>query len=295
MNENSATNQGKTSVCTAKNIMRVLSFLCMVFVFCPSFLVSCSSQEVNVNVMTAVVGVSSYGQTITKPHPIMLICLFIPIAILVLLFIKKLTDKKTAGIIAVCSAVDFVVWFIFRTAVKRTAEKNYCSFKTTGWFVINIISQLLIILFSVLIFIGKMKMEMDLIALFSGGGVQETLNQISDTVTNLADTVASNVNNLKQKENTIGFCAKCGKPIVYGCKFCTSCGTPVPESMIAEAEAARQAAEEAKRAEAAQMTETAGMSAEQTATVNKGSFCKSCGAKLQPGSGFCQECGTKVE
>ena len=53
------------------------------------------------------------------------------------------------------------------------------------------------------------------------------------------------------KEDIIGYCAKCGKPITYGHKFCISCGTPVPESMIAEAEAARKAAEEAARAQIA--------------------------------------------
>lgn len=89
--------------------MRVLSLFCIIFVFCPSFLVSCSGKQVNVNVMTAVGGMSMYGERVVDPHPIMLICLLIPIAMLVLLFIKNFADKKTAIIVAVCAVIDTVV------------------------------------------------------------------------------------------------------------------------------------------------------------------------------------------
>lgn len=286
----------KTSVFTIKNILRVLSLLCIVFVFCPSFLVSCSGETINVNVMTAVGGLSSYGQTVVDPHPIMLICLLIPVAILVLLFIKKLTDNKTALIILICGIVDFIIWLIFRSSVKKLAEENYCTFKTTAWYFINIIVLILIILLSALVLIMKSRLDADLIALFSGGGTKEvlgqmsaTMSQMSNTVSQMAGNVATNVatsiNNKKQRENAIGFCSKCGSPIAYGVKFCTSCGTPVPESMLAEAEAAKKAAEEAER------------QAAQAAQSNNGSpkFCSKCGAKLSDDAAFCESCGTKVE
>lgn len=50
-----------------------------------------------------------YGERVVDPHPIMLICLLIPIAMLVLLFIKNFADKKTAIIVAVCAVIDTVV------------------------------------------------------------------------------------------------------------------------------------------------------------------------------------------
>lgn len=253
MSENTVTNVSeKKSVFTIKKIMRILSLLCIIFVFCPSFLVSCSGQDMKVNVMTAVRGVSMYGDKVVEPHITMIVCLLIPIAVLVLLFIKKFNDKQTAGIILGCVAVDFIVWLIFRSSVKKFAEQNYCKFKTTGWYVINIIVMLLIIALSALVVLNKMAMDTDLTTVFSNPGTQDALNQMSNavsqmssTVTQLAGDVATNINNKIQKENAIGFCSKCGAPISKGCKFCSSCGTPVPESMLAESEEAKNATEEA--------------------------------------------------
>lgn len=310
---------GTKSIFTMKNVLRVLSLLCIIFVFCPSFLVSCSGQNVNVSVMTAVGGVSAYGEKVVDPHPIMLLCLLLPVGILVLLFIKKLTDRKTAAIILGCSIVDFVIWLIFRSSVKKIAEENYCSFKTTGWFVINIIVLILIVLLTAIVVISKIKMDADLITIFSGGGTQKVLNQMSatmsqmsSTVTQIAGNVANNVVSKTSKENVIGYCAKCGSAITYGCKFCVSCGTPVPESMIAEAEAAKRAAEEAEAARIAEeerarkeaeekarkeAEEKARREAEETSQNNNGRpmFCQQCGAKLEPNAAFCVSCGKKVE
>lgn len=311
MNENTVVNETKPII-TVRNIVRALELLCIVFVFCPSFLVSCSGEDMNVNVMTAVTGVSMYGETIVKPHIVMLLCLFIPIAVFVLLFIKKFADRETAGIILGCTAADFIIWLIFRVSVKKVAEENYCSFKITGWYIINLIVMLLIILSSLLVVIGMAKLDSDLIATFSGKGVQETLNQMSDavnqmssTVTKMAGNAMANINSKGAKENAIGFCAKCGAPIAYGCKFCASCGTPVPESMLAEAEAAKKAAEEAARqaaeAEAARKAaeaEAARQAAEnsaQNAAGKKTVFCQNCGAVIDASSTFCENCGFKIK
>lgn len=266
---------------TVKNVMRLLSALCVVFVFCPSFMVSCSGRDINVSAITAAKGVSSYGEQVVDPHPVMLICLLLPVAVLVLLFVKKFTEKKTAGIIMACSVADFAIWLIFRANVKKIAEDNYCSFKTVGWYWINLIVILLLILFSVLAVLGKMQMEKDLLTQFAAGGSREILGQMSgavgrmsDAVGNMAKNAADNVNHKKQEEDAIGYCAKCGSPISYGCKFCVSCGTPVPESMLPEAAVAGPVAEE-----------TAG-SAEK--------FCQNCGAKVPSDALFCESCGTKA-
>lgn len=303
MGESGLTNgNGRKSVFSVKRILKVLSLLCIIFVFCPSFLVSCSGQKVNVSVMTAVSGVSVYGEKVVDPYPIMLVCLLIPIVMLVLLFIKKFTDNKTALIISICSIVDFVIWLVFRVSVKKIAEENYCEFKTTVWFVINMIVLILVILLSALVVMKKMQMDTDLIMVFSGGGTQDALNQMSATmsqmssaVTQLAGNVASNISNKAQKENAIGFCSKCGSPIYYGCKFCTSCGTPVPESMIAEAEAAKKAAEEAAEEAARKAAEEAARKEEEKKEMERPLFCQQCGAKLSADAIFCESCGTKIE
>ena len=238
-------------VITVKKVLKALSLICFVIVFCPTFLVSCSGQNMNVSVMTAVGGVSISGERVVAPHPIMLLCLIIPMAVFILLSIKKYTDKKNASIIAIGGGVDLIIWIIFRSGVKKAAEDIGFTFKTTGWYVINIIFLMLIILLTSLIVVGKLQKESDLIAVLSGKETQNALNQMSATmsqmstaVTQWAGNVASNVNNRNKVKNPIGFCAKCGTPIGYGSHFCTSCGTPVPQSMIDEAEAARKEAEE---------------------------------------------------
>ena len=267
----------KKSIFTVSRVLRVLALLCIVFVFCPSFLVSCSGETLKISAMTAVKGLSAYGETVVKPHPVMLLGLFIPAAVFVLLFIKKLADRNLAGIIAGCMAVDLVIWLMFRSTVMKLAEENYCIAKTTFWFVLNVIVMLLMIASAVLVAIRVWQMDTDLAEAASGGGTQAALNQISDTVkqvsgtvTQIAGNVAENMGNKTQKEPAIGYCSKCGTPITYGNKFCITCGTPVPEDMIAEAEAARKAAEEAEAArKAAEEAEAARKAAEEAETARK--------------------------
>lgn len=229
----------KKSVFTIKNILRVLAILCIIFVFCPAFLVSCSgsSQSRNISVMTAVGGISEYGEEIVEPHPIMIICLLLPIGILVLLFIKKFADRKSAAIILGCSAVDLVIWIIFRSSVKKIAEESYCSFKTTGWFVINIIVLILTILLTLIVMVGKMKMDADLIAIFSGGGTQDVLNQMSSTMSQMSNTVTQIAGNVAKSAETGAaksasderpkFCSQCGAKLEPDAAFCMFCGTKV--------------------------------------------------------------------
>lgn len=188
MEENKVTNAApdKKPRFTVKNILRILTVLCMIFVFCPAFLVSCSGQDVNVNVMTAVEGVKAYGETVVKPQPIMLLCLLLSIAVMVLLFVKKFAEKMNSAIILGCTAVDLLIWFVFRGAVKKIAEENYCTFKTTPWFVLNAIAMLLIIIVNALILLGKMQMDTDLAVFFANGGAKEAIDGITKKVTQAA-------------------------------------------------------------------------------------------------------------
>lgn len=211
-----------------KRILQMLSFLCIVFVFCPSFLVSCSGQRFKVSAMTAVGGVSVYGGEAVPPHPAMILTLLLPIGIIFLLSAEKFTEKKTAFVIAICAAVDLAVWMIFRGVVKKAAAETYCEFRTTGWYVLNLASILAVFLLAVLIRKGRLKLESDLSAILAAAKRHNIWRQLP--------SVISNVTHAQEKKNAIGFCCKCGNPITYGCKFCTTCGTLVPESILAEGE-----------------------------------------------------------
>jgi len=102
-------NNTKKSIVTIKMVLRVLSLITLIIVFCPTFLVSCSEQSLDVSVMTVVNGVSMYGEEVVEPHPIAIICLLIPIIMLLLLFIKKFEDRKNAIFVAICSVADIVI------------------------------------------------------------------------------------------------------------------------------------------------------------------------------------------
>ncbi|WP_026518577.1 zinc ribbon domain-containing protein [Butyrivibrio sp. MC2021] len=300
----------KKPILTVKNILRVLSLLCIVFVFCPTFLVSCSGDTIDVSAMSAVTGIKSYGETVVDPHPIMLIVLLLPIATMVLLFLKKLKNEQSALIIAVCGVVDFIMWLVFRSSVKDLADENYCEFKSTVWFVFNMIVLFLIVVLSVLAAAKIVDMEADLVKVFTSPEAKKTLNQMSAAVNQMSDSVskiaenisANTAKNTVKKEDIIGYCSKCGKPLMIDNRFCTSCGAPVPEDMIAEAEVARKAAEEARRAAEEEARKAAAEAAQQEAERNvkivadtRPLFCTQCGAKLVDAAAFCKSCGAKIE
>jgi hypothetical protein len=236
---------------TVKKVLRVLSLLCFGLVFCPAFLVSCSGQDMPVSTMTAVVGVSEFGEEIVKPHPIMLISFVIPIVIFVLLLLKKMVDKKRATIVAVCTVVDLLIWILFAIVVKKyTTEGGFFSFETTGWYKLNFVLHLVMILFAVLVMIHKLQMDTDLLAIITGTETKNTLKQMSSTMgqmsksvtqiasnvaSNVATNVATNAGNLVKSKNTMGFCPRCGSPLEKGSRFCSSCGSQVPEFMTGEA------------------------------------------------------------
>lgn len=212
---------------TVKRVLRILSYFLTLFVFLPSFLVSCSSQTVEVNVFTAVGGVEMYGEKVVDPHPIMLLCLLLPITILILLYIKKFADKKNALIISVCAAVDLIMWFIFRSGVKKLAEENYCELKTTAWYYINIIFIITVIAISVMVVRSILQMDEDLFAKIKGNNnTQKILDDISTKITNISNNISKED---LTKENIVGYCTQCGKPLTEGSKFCTYCGAPVVE------------------------------------------------------------------
>lgn len=258
MVENSISGEEKKSAVTVRNVMRMLLFLCMVFFFFPSFFVSCSGKNVNVSAMTAVKGVSMYGDQVVDPHPVMLVCLLLPVMALAFLYLKRLSDQATAGMAAACVVVDFVIWLVFRSAVKKIADENYCSFRTSVWYALNLATQLLIIFLAVLAAVRKIEMDMDVASYFSYGGTKEVLSRISE----MEDRMRGQVSGLDI------FCPACGNPIEPGCRFCTSCGAHMLENTLAAGK-------------------TEGMGAD-------GCFCKNCGARLSSDAHFCENCGTKI-
>lgn len=250
-------------VITVKNVLRVMSVLFVLFFFCPTFLVSCSGKTIDVSAANAMTGIKVHGEKVANAHPIMIIALLLPLAIAVAFFIKKWSDSQLALGAAAFGAVDFLVWVIFKSSVYKIADENYCEAKTTGFYTFNMLLLICFTALAVLVVLKKLDMETDLVKLATGQEAKKALDQVSvavnkmsNSVSQMADSVVTsvsqsaanngqnNANNTRQiavdPDDIIGFCSKCGKPLVKESKFCASCGTPVPESLLAEAEPAAQ-------------------------------------------------------
>ena len=266
-----AENNGK-SLFTARQIMRVLSFICIIVVFCPSFLVSCSGQSKGISVMTAVGGLSVYVESIAKPQPLMLICLLLPAVILALLFMKKLPEKQNALIIVICGISDFVIWMIFKAVVKKIAEDHYCEFKTTGWYLLNNLALFFLILFAILILLQKLEMDTDILSLLSGGGTKEAMNKMSESLAKISDSLTKSSDSVMKSSDS---------------------GTKVSDSATKSSDSVTKSSDSAtKNSEAANdLTEKAGSHAEEI--EEKPKFCQECGKPLDPDAAFCKYCGTK--
>lgn len=165
MNEAMSQNEEKEKkpLITIKRIFRLLLLVCIAFVFCPMFMVSCSGQEIEVDVMTAVGGMSLYGEPVVKPHPVMLLLLLIPVIILVLSFVKKIHGKKIAWCSVVGLVVDSVLWIIFKKTVEKIAGENFCTCETTGWYYANMIVIVLSIIVMIPVLVGAIRLDADLI------------------------------------------------------------------------------------------------------------------------------------
>ena len=273
-----AENNGKSLV-TARQIMRVLSFICIVVVFCPSFLVSCSGQSKGISVLTAAGGLSVYGESIAKPQPLMLVCLLLPAVILALLFMKKLSEKQNALIIAICGISDFVIWMIFKAVVKKIAEDHYCEFKTTGWYLLNSLALFFLILFALLILLQKLEMDTDILALLSGGGTEGAMNKMSESLAKISDSLTKSSDSVTKRSDSATKASDSPTEISKTETKTTDSSTEISETQTKNHEVAND------------LTEKAGSHAEEE--EEKPKFCQECGKPLDPDAAFCKYCGTK--
>ena len=280
-----AENNGK-SLFTARQIMRVLSFICIVVVFCPSFLVSCSGQSKGISVMTAVGGLSVYGESIAKPQPLMLICPLLPAVILALLFMKKLPEKQNALIIAICGISDFVIWMIFKSVVKKIAEDHYCEFKSTGWYLLNNLALFFLILFALLILLQKLEMDTDILSLLSGGGTQGAMNKMSESLAKISDSLTKSSDSVMKSSDSGTKVSDSPTEISKTETKTTDSSTEISETQTKASDSGTKNPEVAN-----DLTEKAGSHAEEE--EEKPKFCQECGKPLDPDAAFCKYCGTK--
>ena len=287
-----AENNGK-SLFTARQIMRVLSFICIIVVFCPSFLVSCSGQSKGISVMTAVGGLSVYGESIAKPQPLMLICLLLPAVILALLFMKKLPEKQNALIIAICGISDFVIWMIFKSVVKKIAEDHYCEFKSTGWYLLNNLALFFLILFALLILLQKLEMDTDILSLLSGGGTQGAMNKMSESLAKISDSLTKSSDSATKASDSLTKSSDSVAKVSDSPMKSPDSVAKVSDSPMKVSDSPTKSSDSvAKSSEGANDLDSKEVSKVEE-KEEKPKFCQECGKPLDPDAAFCKYCGTK--
>ena len=235
---------------TVENIIRVLSVIVTIIFFCPIYVVSFTEQKVGVSAMSLVGGMKHNGEAMIKPQFVLILLLLLPIAILVVLFLRQITEERVSLITTGCAVVNLVILFVSCVIANNMANKYELSIRVTAWFVFNIIFLLFIIALAILTLLRTIYLEEDLLALCRGTAVEDTFDRASSAVSQvIAKVTGKAVKESVPQEDILGYCFKCGTAIVFGDEFCTSCGWSVPEAFIAEAEEERRAAEEARRAE----------------------------------------------
>ena len=145
---------------TLKNVIRVFAIILEIVCFVPTFLVSCSGEQINVSVLKLLQGIDVEGTTITEANPVCIIYFLMPLILLLVWFLKGKIKEKIIEVVALIAAgIDFIAWFVLKGNVANYVEKNYCTMKITGWFYLNQIILFIILLLSVVIVMGLVDSE----------------------------------------------------------------------------------------------------------------------------------------
>lgn len=187
-----------------RKALRALGLLGLIFVFCPSFMVSCSGETVNVNAVKALTGVEFMEEKIEgSSHPLIaLVLILVPILIIVFAGLKNKTDKTVAGYIMVSTIVDLVVWYRFKAVTQALAEENYCDFEKTGWYTVSLIVMFAILVLSLMVLAGMKKLD----------------NSPAE---------AASVEGGAPAKEAKKVCPQCGAKLEKGAAFCGACGTKI--------------------------------------------------------------------
>ncbi len=234
---------------TVRNAVRMMSAVCIIIFFCPTFMVSCSGQDIGVSAAGVVGGLKYHGSTIGGAHPVMLLALLLPAALIGITFADSKLNDKGKAIATICiTAASIFIWNTFRSAVKSAADENYCEYRSTLWYALNLIILVLLMIISILILADKIKWETNLIVFIKGGEMRDLAQGMAASVKSAiseqvqkqspgpdgsippetpggADTGIHVGESSSDTDDEVSFCPHCGKPIKAGSRFCTKCGS----------------------------------------------------------------------
>lgn len=185
----------------ARNIIRALSLILVCMFFVPTFLVSCSDQEVTLSAGQIMKGIEFQGEKIVQAYPVMIFYLLLPVSLFIIWCIRSGIQEKVQSIYTIlASGIDTVIWFVLSARVEEEAKRNYCTFETTGWFWVNIFLLIAVLIFGVCLCSNTLKTDTPLF---------QAHNQIPA---------------VPPAGKTTWICPQCRKENMLSEKFCISCG-----------------------------------------------------------------------
>ena len=217
----------KKELFSIKNIIRGVAIVCVLCFILPNFSIIWRSYDANPVELTR--GVSGLGYVggitvsigwgpgsqheIGGAHPIALLCMLIPIAVFVVMCMKRVSDSALV-LLSAFTVVDIIMWINMRSKVKALALRNDLYFEDTGVYVFNLFFMSVLLILILLVLILKKDLSMDIRQAF---GKMPSMPQQATGNPVIVPLSAER-------------CEKCGASLVKGSRFCSSCGTPVPEN-----------------------------------------------------------------
>lgn len=199
-----------------KNLIRLVTLLVMVIFFMPTFLVSCSGQDIEVSAARTMTGYSYQGEKVIESHLICVVFILLPIIILGIWFLKGIVTEKIKALVTALGALaDIIMWIIFRSEIKKTAVQSGFSFSTTGWFAVNLILLIGLFAVGVGIYFNYISVNWNM---SDGNGLIMKVNHKFDNQPNSQLVV-----------DISGYCGQCKSPIRKGNGYCTQCGSKFEE------------------------------------------------------------------
>lgn len=199
---------------TIRKLIKILSVLSFVIVFCPTFLVSCSAadEKIGVSAIKAFGGFTYEGEMVEKPHVEYGLCLILPIVIFIIVSSSSIAKMSSAISVMAAAILDAIVWTSFKSATEKLAKENMMHFETTIFYTLNMGALALLGIISAVIAYKTISVD---------GEIQET------TVEGESAPPLD-----RGDEDEIGICRRCGAPITSKSHYCENCGLSVSDSIL---------------------------------------------------------------
>lgn len=202
---------------TIRTVLTFLALFNLIIFFCPIYSVSVPSL---LGELDKVAQFSTFtramGNKRIMGQPIFYSFAIVPIVITVLLYNRKLEEKKAALYIAIFALSDLILWYsCIKLDEYGILKYSYSYFEKTKWYALNVVTLLLIAGLSALVSSNKVEL---------GAEVTNALEKLADHHVSKKTPAASST---KAPKNQRKICPKCGSLIEDEWQFCISCGTPI--------------------------------------------------------------------